>query len=64
MDTAAFEQCITDFPEGPIENDLLLGQAVGVHGTPAFLINGVPLAGAYPYEEFERIIEGVLAGEY
>ena len=61
MDTAAFEQCIADFPEGPIENDMLLGQAVGVRGTPAFLINGIAVPGALPYEQFEQVIESLLA---
>jgi len=61
MDTAAFEQCITDFPEGLLENDMLLGQAVGVRGTPAFLINGVAMPGALPYEQFEQVIESLLA---
>jgi protein-disulfide isomerase len=37
---------------------------MGVRGTPAFLVNGVPLAGAYPYEDFKTVIEGVLAGKF
>jgi len=61
MDTVAFGQCITNFPEKLLENDILLGQAMGIRGTPAFLINGIALAGAYPYEQFEQIIESLLA---
>lgn len=61
MDTATFEQCITDFPEGLVENDMLLGQAVGIRGTPAFLINGIAVPGALPYEQFEQVIESLLA---
>jgi len=37
---------------------------MGVRGTPAFLVNGIPLAGAYPFEDFKRIIDGTLAGEF
>lgn len=61
MDTTAFGQCITDFPEKLLENDMLLGQSMGIRGTPAFLINGIALAGAYPYDQFEQIIEALLA---
>ena len=61
MNTATFEQCITDFPEGPLENDMLLSQAMGVRGTPAFLINGIAVPGALPYEQFEQVIESLLA---
>lgn len=61
MDIAEFERCVTDFPEELLENDMLLGQAMGIRGTPAFLINGIALAGAYPYEQFEQIIESILA---
>ncbi len=65
LDTTRFEECLTDFPDRALlENDIRLSQVMGVRGTPAFLVNGVPLAGAYPYEDFERIIEGVLAGEF
>jgi protein-disulfide isomerase len=64
LDTAAFEACLENFTDmTSLENDVRLAQIMGVRGTPAFLINGIPLAGAYPYEDFERIIEGVLAGE-
>lgn len=30
---------------------------MGISGTPTFLINGVKLSGAQPYEEFKKIIE-------
>ncbi len=65
LDTSAFEACLENFTDmASLENDVRLAQIMGVRGTPAFLINGIPLAGAYPYEDFERIIEGILAGEY
>ena len=65
LDTAMFEECLTNFNDmASLEDDVRLAQIMGVRGTPAFLINGIPLAGAYPYEDFERLIEGILAGEF
>jgi predicted DsbA family dithiol-disulfide isomerase len=28
-----------------------------IYGTPGFLLNGIPVKGAYPIEYFEKIIE-------
>ncbi len=65
LDKAEFELCLADFPDRPsLEGDIRLAQVMGVRGTPAFLVNGIPLAGAYPYEDFARVIEGILAGEF
>jgi protein-disulfide isomerase len=44
-----------------VEKDLQEGQALGVNGTPAFLINGVFLSGAQPASAFEKVIEEELA---
>ncbi len=40
-----------------IAADFSQGQAIGVTGTPAFVINGVPIIGAQPTEVFEQAIE-------
>ena len=65
LDAAVFEQCLANFPEREsLDGDIRLSQVMGVRGTPAFLVNGVALAGAYPYEDFERVIEGTLTGEF
>ena len=65
LDTAGFEQCLANFTDRTsLDEDIRLAQVMGVRGTPAFLVNGIPLAGAYPYEDFERVIEGILAGEF
>lgn len=62
LDTPTFEQCLTDFSDTTLlEDDIRLSQIMGVRGTPAFLVNGIPLAGAYPYEEFEQIIDEILS---
>jgi protein-disulfide isomerase len=39
-----------------IEADIEEGKKFGIEGTPAYLINGVPLRGAYPVEAFEQVI--------
>lgn len=49
LDSSAAEQAVQD--------DFAEGQAIGVTGTPAFIINGVPVIGAQPTEVFERTIE-------
>ncbi len=65
LDKTAFEQCLANFKDQPIiDEDIRLAQVMGVRGTPAFLVNGIPLAGAYPYEDFEHVIEGLLAGKF
>lgn len=48
-----------DSPEAAqaVRQDFAEGQAIGVTGTPAFIINGVPVIGAQPTEVFERTIE-------
>jgi protein-disulfide isomerase len=40
-----------------VQKDVSDGGSYGVSGTPAFFINGTPLTGAQPFEEFEKIIE-------
>ena len=65
LNTEEFEACLSEFPDRTsLEDDIRLAQVMGVRGTPAFLVNGVALAGAYPYENFEELIEGILAGEF
>lgn len=43
--------------------DMADGQAVGVSGTPGFLVNGTPVKGAQPYSVFEQIIENELSSQ-
>ena len=39
-----------------IGEDMKEGRSFGFDATPSFLINGVSVVGAFPFEEFERII--------
>jgi len=43
-----------------VEDDLELGRKLGVQGTPNFLINGRPVRGAVPIEQFKAIIDDEL----
>ena len=47
--------------EQAIAKDFSEGQAIGVTGTPAFVINGVPVIGAQPTKVFEQTIEQAAA---
>ena len=58
LDVAKWETCRLDPKQAAeIQADAEAGSAVGVSGTPAFFINGIPLAGALPYEQFKLIID-------
>lgn len=62
LDTASFNECLDSgrYTE-LVSNQTQTAQAVGVRSTPAFLINGTPLVGAQPFENFQSIIEQKLA---
>lgn len=61
---AAYDACLTDAAtEARIQQDLLDGMNLGVTGTPAFFINDWFLNGAYPFEEFQKVIEKAKAGQ-
>lgn len=44
-----------------IKQDMDEAQKFGFNGTPAFLINGAALPGAYPYEAFKQVIDHILS---
>ena len=46
-----------------INGDMQEAQKFGFNGTPGYLINGVSLKGAYPYEEFKKVIDRHLSGK-
>ena len=46
---------------GKIEGDIALAQSLGPAGTPSFMINGVRLVGAQPYEDFKTSVDAELA---
>ncbi len=63
LDAATFGACLdAERPREKVERETVVGRAIGMTGTPGFLINRAKLIGAQPYEVFERIIEGMLKG--
>ena len=57
LDAAAFATCLDSNKYGPEwQKDSADAAAAGVQSTPAFFINGRPLVGAQPYEQFAEIV--------
>lgn len=64
LDEAAFGECVAkDYVAPLLVGDLIQASQSGFTGTPSFIFNGnEAVAGALPFEEFERRIEALLAG--
>lgn len=63
LNATKFATCY-DSPQKQIaeaEKDLADAAAVGIRGTPAFIINGQYISGAQPYAKFKAIIDAELA---
>ena len=43
-----------------IDQDVKEAIELGFRGTPGFLLNGVPLEGAYPIEYFDAVVQGLV----
>jgi protein-disulfide isomerase len=64
LDPAAFKVCMDEGrTKDLVQKDLEAGTEAGVSGTPAFFINGIPLRGALPAAEFQRVIDEELAAK-
>jgi protein-disulfide isomerase len=58
LDANKFDDCLKNKPFAEdIQNDIRIGQGLGITGTPAFFINGIALNGAVSYEEFSSTID-------
>jgi protein-disulfide isomerase len=61
LDAEAFARCLdTRTFKDAVEADLAQARALGVTGTPTFFINGRPLVGAHPVENFRAVIDEAL----
>jgi protein-disulfide isomerase len=62
LDVAKFKKDI-DSPatKKRVDDDLELGKKLGVQGTPNFFVNGRPIRGAVPYEQFKSAVDDELA---
>jgi protein-disulfide isomerase len=62
LDAATFNACLDSGKySANVETDLAEGVRAGVNSTPAIYINGRPMHGARPFEEFARVIDEELA---
>ncbi|MBF0424862.1 MAG: thioredoxin domain-containing protein [Magnetococcales bacterium] len=62
LDTAKFDDCLSKGKHAArVQGDVTDGENLGISGTPAFFINGIPLVGARPFSEYRRIIDEELA---
>ncbi len=62
LDVSAYKACAASpGTKERVEADVAAGREAGVSGTPAFFVNGIPLSGARPIEDFVRTIDRELA---
>jgi predicted DsbA family dithiol-disulfide isomerase len=61
LDQDSFKRCLDErrFADA-VETDVSQARALGVSGTPTFIINGQPLVGAQPIDTFRQVIEQAL----
>jgi protein-disulfide isomerase len=58
LDVKPFVDCIeSGRMKAVVEKDRKTGEALGVNGTPAFFVNGLPMPGVQPEEAFRRAID-------
>jgi protein-disulfide isomerase len=58
LDGAAFDQCLDSGKwEAVVREGTQLGDKMGVNSTPTLYVNGRPVVGAMPYENFKAIID-------
>jgi protein-disulfide isomerase len=62
LDGAAFDQCLDSGRWAKaVEEGKTLGEKMGVNSTPTLYVNGRPVIGAVPFENFKAIIDEELA---
>jgi protein-disulfide isomerase len=62
LDEKVFAGCLDSKEHAKrVESETLIGRALGATGTPAFLINGQLLLGAYPFEVFQQGLDNLIA---
>ena len=62
LEMEVFKRCVSERESQQIVDvDTAAGQSLGLTGTPAFFVNGIPLTGAQPLEKFSAIIDEELA---
>ncbi len=58
LDTETFNQCLDSGKYTRyVQSQVDFGRQIGVQSTPTFLVNGIPVVGAQPFEVFQQAIE-------
>ncbi len=61
LNTAKFNECLdSGAMASEVRKDTADGAAVGIQGTPGFLINGKLVSGAQPFSNFKQVIDAEL----
>lgn len=62
LEIEAFRACLLNGDQSEqVELNVRLGKALGTQGTPAFVVEGVPVSGIIPVEGFRQIVQQLLA---
>ena len=62
LDAKEFDDCLDSGKmASEVAKDMQDGQAIGISGTPGFVINGQLVSGAQPFTVFKQVIDGELA---
>ncbi len=62
LNQAEFDQCLDSGKwTAKVQADLAQGEKLGVNSTPTVYVNGRPLIGAQPFEQFKQVIDEELA---
>jgi protein-disulfide isomerase len=61
LDRDAFVKCLDQRTfAAEVDADVSQAKALGITGTPTFVINGTPLVGAHPVDNFRAVIDEAL----
>ena len=61
MDEEIFSECLDSGKYTElVQQETQMAQQMGIQSTPSFLINGTPVIGAQPFENFQKIIETII----
>jgi protein-disulfide isomerase len=58
LDEDEFNQCLDSGKYTEIvQQETRMAQQLGIQSTPTFIINGTPVIGAQPFENFQQVID-------
>lgn len=62
LNSGKFDECLdSGTMAGEVAKDMSDGIDAGIQGTPGFIVNGLLVSGAQPFENFKQIIDAALA---